>query len=240
MVYLLGTEHRILHECSITFHLDVSDETKYMSECTHVRTVCTHSQTHTQKKCFCTFFRSIFFYPLVSWADWRGGGWKRPSNRCGTKEQRALYLFASAVSVSPPLSPFPSVLLHSPHQPLSGHRCNYTKRARGRAAPRVFHCNAVSECGQHNLDEWLWRWGQKGRGGLHAIYCCWQGNIKPGTQTLTCGHSYAGTHTDSHKHAAWQPLATKYEESERPELVLVWCWSLKGRKLCKNNNTSVF
>lgn len=143
MVYLLGTEHCILHECSITFHLDVNDETKYM--CVHM---CALSTAFV-------LFSEHFFYPLVSRADWRGGGWKRPSNRCGTKEQRALYLFASAVSVSPPLSPFPSVLLHSPHQPLSGHRHNYTKRARGRAAPRVFHCNAVLECGQHNLDEWL-------------------------------------------------------------------------------------
>lgn len=163
MVYLLGTEHCIVHECSITFHLDVNDETKYMSKCTRVPSPHTQSNTHT-KTAFVHFF-GAFFYPLVSRADWRGGGWKRPSNRCGTKEQRALYLFASAVSVSPPLSPFPSVLLHSPHQPLSGHRHNYTKRARGRAAPRVFHCNAVSECGQHNLDEWLWRWGKKGEVG---------------------------------------------------------------------------
>lgn len=58
VVYLRGTEHCTLHESSITFHLDVNDETKYMSECTHVRTVYTRSQTHThtQKTAFVLFF----------------------------------------------------------------------------------------------------------------------------------------------------------------------------------------
>lgn len=41
------------------------------------------------------FFLSL---SLVSGADcWWGGGQKRPSNRCRTKEQRALYLFAPAL-----------------------------------------------------------------------------------------------------------------------------------------------
>lgn len=37
-------------------------------------------------------------------------------------------------------------------------------------------------------------------GKLHAIYCSWHSNMKPGTQTLTCVHLYAGTHRETHTH----------------------------------------
>lgn len=37
-------------------------------------------------------------------------------------------------------------------------------------------------------------------GKLHAIYCSWHSNMKPGTQALTCVHLYAGTHTGTHTH----------------------------------------
>ena len=88
------------HQSSLTskwarFHKMHISTHRLPNTCARTRThIHTHTQTQTHTQSFCTFSSAF-----LSW------GQKRPSNRCGTKEQRALYLFASALSVWPFLSP---------------------------------------------------------------------------------------------------------------------------------------
>lgn len=122
----------------------------------------------------------IFAQPFPRWA-WLTAerGQKGPSNRCGTKKQQALYLFTPALCFTPPPTFLSSSTLNiciSFQLPSDdvGQRHNYPARAASRAflfwcCPRMW----TAESEQTALTG----------GKLHAIYCSWHSNMKPGTQT---------------------------------------------------------
>lgn len=148
-----------------------------------------------------------------------GGGRKRPSNRCGTKEQQALYLFSlqpTLICLPLPLPTLHILRLHSLF-PLWGFwQCN--ERAETQPHGVCKRKSGFSSSGRPLLlclgiqAAKMWMNGCDWGGGLklHVIYCSWHSNMTPRMQRLTCVHLYAGTHTHTH---TGQWLAAQFKES---------------------------
>lgn len=141
-----GWDSRIPCEGSITFHQHVNEHTKYTCKRTHV-SADGHKHAHTQS--FCT--SSSAFSPREQ--GWLVGGGRRGLATGAGQRNSGLFTFSLQSSPFRPFSPLPSVFLYSPHPtqlsvPLRGcrlcnERHNYTERANGRAASKVFSLYAV-------------------------------------------------------------------------------------------------
>lgn len=131
---------------------------------------CEHTQADKRMHAHTKLLYLVLSFSPVSRAD-RWGGRRGLATGAGQRNSRLFTFFpfsplCFAFSLSFPLSsstPYIPLCSLFPSEDvgyvMKGQRHNYTKRVKGRVASQVFtvHCNAVQECRQQNLDEWLWR-----------------------------------------------------------------------------------